>query len=106
MKSGRVAYAALKGMRSMDSITQTQTGWCNKETWLMSMWLNNEYESYVEMERLKALHSFDIDDLAVAIREWVQEAFSSQTMPAGMWSDLVNASLNRVNWHQIAESEQ
>lgn len=88
----------------MDSQTKTQTGWCNHETWLMDMWLNNEYDHYVELQRLQSRHQFDIDSFAQALKDWVHEEFSLQAMPPGMWCDLVNASFNRVNWYQIAEN--
>ena len=74
-------------------------GWTNYETWLVSLWLNNEPGSQHDLEQI--LKSEKLDYTAgKLIREYIEENYQVPT--TGLIADLVNAALDSVNWQEIA----
>src|SRR4051794_7859283 len=82
-------------------------GWSNYETWCVHLWLTNEEGSYrywkEEAERhRKEDRESERSNLAEQIRSELDEA--APTEKASVFSDLVNAALSEVDWHEIADA--
>lgn len=82
----------------------TYNGWCNRETWVMNLWLTNEECLYNELQRLLKL--FAPDRQAKVLEGWVREELEKQTPQASLWSDLLTTAIGRVNWYEIAENNR
>ena len=52
--------------------------------------------------QLTALYSDNLS-LGDAIKEWVR---ANQAASTGMYADLINASLNKVDWYEIADNSR
>lgn len=85
---------------------QTETtgycGWSNYETWLVSLWLNNDEGYYREMVEILQEHN-DVDSRANALKEWL-DLLHEELEITNLWSDMVASVLWKVNWHEIADS--
>ena len=96
-------------------------GWTNYETWCVHLWLTKEEGTYrycrdaareaaanastCEQVRRKV---WTVDEakkftLADRLKEFVQEA-NPLTDQATMFTDLLNAAISEVDWHEIAEA--
>lgn len=93
---------------------QGYQGWKSYETWLVKLWIDNEQASqeyWLERARLCA-DSAEATEFSSAERVAVYELadllqenhedLAPQT--SGVYADLLNASLSRVNWREIAEA--
>jgi hypothetical protein len=80
-------------------ITQNYNGWTNYETWLVSLWLDNEEGSYNAVRDM-ARENDNARDLADALKSMHEEAMPETT---GVFADLLNAAMSEVNWREIAE---
>jgi hypothetical protein len=105
---------------------ETYNGWTNRETWAVSLHLNNDEGLYYDTARiLEASFLEDVDgstregwisgvsSAVESLSEWVEEILSfgyweeqGGTMPRGiqLMKDDVG-SLWRVNWREIVEAE-
>lgn len=95
---------------------KTYNGYTNYETWDVSLWIDNEQWLYNEINYL-AEDSFNnadadkyrnkeevaSDDLADKIKEII-ESQNPLIDQASMFSDLLGAALDNVNWQEIAEN--
>ena len=96
-------------------------GWTNYETWAVKLWLDNEYGSYLQMtERASELYAEHVtgvdpedlgedaeEDAAREMSDYVEEAIKDANPladEASVYTDLMNAALSEVNWHEIGES--
>ena len=90
-------------------------GWTNYETWLVSLWADNDEPSYRHHQRLaqqiwddsEADSTFSREehatlDLAKSLRTETEDANPFADQPS-LWADLMGAALAEVNWHEIAE---
>jgi hypothetical protein len=75
-------------------------GWTNYETWCVNLWLTNDQESY-EATRELVQRSHNPYEAAQALRDWVEDTNPLQDQ-ATVFTDLLNAALSEVNWHEIA----
>jgi len=75
-------------------------GWINYETWNVALWLDNEQGSYDECRDM-ARNARDVYDLAKRLEAFVEEF--KPDLGASMFSDLLSAALNEVDWQEIAE---
>ena len=97
---------------------KTYNGWSNYETWAVSLWLDNERTSYdywreqAEQHRQKAPTCHQVLDGIWTAAEATKFNLADQLnevedgvplSEASMYTDLLNASLAEVNWHEIAE---
>lgn len=91
-------------------------GWKNYETWNVALWIDNERGSYDEAremarqawERATTENGLTRKKIAVVrlaeqVREWVN-GMNPLAGQASMFTDLLNAALSEVDWHEIAES--
>lgn len=92
-------------------------GWTNYETWLVNLWMTNDQGGAEQLEEdAKECVQAAIDDdetdikgaavtaLADRLEQQHDEA-AEQWMPsqACFFADLINAGLQAVNWHEIAQ---
>ena len=89
--------------------TETYNGWTNYETWVVSLWNDNEESSYRYWREEARRHAEDSHDQSDAIRnlaEQLKEEISDNapTTQPSVYSDLLNAALSEVNWAEIAEN--
>ena len=88
----------------------TYNGWTNKETWLVNVWLNNDYDLYkhyistlteIVEKQSNVLYTnrLVIDEL----KEIVWEIYREEHREFGLINDLIETSLNNVDWSRLAE---
>jgi hypothetical protein len=85
-----------------DTAIDTFNGWTNRETWLVSLWLNNDEASYEVL--LKALGRKGSD---FAKAEWLksqlEDLMYELPLEASLWSDLLGTALAKVNWLEVTQ---
>ena len=93
-------------MTSVALESQTATteynGWTNRETWTVNLWLTNEECYYRQLQAI--LHDYEGREQAEELEQyarWIVDIDESS-----LTSDLLSASLGRVNWHEIARANQ
>jgi len=90
-------------------------GWANYETWNVKLWLDNDQGTYTEVtdhaaevyaeaveDNANALEYPYTSNFATWLKEYVEEM--QPELPASTFSDLLNAALGEVDWHEIALS--
>ncbi len=95
-------------------------GWTNYETWAVSLWIDNDQATYLHWREETARHVRESDDdemvgkgiwtareaarykLAQQLRDEVTDA--APDLEASVYSDLLQAALDDVDWIEIAES--
>jgi len=90
-------------------------GWGNYETWCVGLWIDNEEPAYRYRQRLVKAARHEAADqadaqfprsargiLADMLKEWIEA--DAPELPASMFSDLLNAALGEVDWHELAAS--
>lgn len=84
-------------------VTTEYNGWSNRETWLVNLWLTND-ECYYD-ELCDIVKNFETTcGQAEELEGYVRRIVDIDE--AGITSDLLTASLGRVNWYEIAEANQ
>ncbi|HUD06819.1 MAG TPA: hypothetical protein VMR34_02935 [Candidatus Saccharimonadales bacterium] len=87
----------------MQNIKKTYNGWTNRETWLVSLWLNNDPVSYSMFTEALELEASDREKA-----EWLETNIKDEMfdlpLEASLWSDLLGTSLTRVNWVEVIEN--
>lgn len=84
-------------------------GWTNYETWNAKLWIDNsqgdqEYWNERAMECLNELDG-DKDEAASALaREMELSSDDNAPEVSGVYADLLNAALGRIDWYEIAQS--
>ena len=80
-------------------------GWTNYETWLVNLWMDNDYGS-VDYWNEVAEEVWDEDDpdksqreLAKRMKEQIMEGQPELT---GLYADMLNAAFSEVDWDEIA----
>ena len=68
-------------------------GWTNKETWLVNLWLGDDFVSQSEDGQL-ITEAF--------IRETVEYICESETK-SGFLADMLNCALGEINYFEIAQ---
>ena len=81
----------------------TYNGWTNRETWLVSLWLNNDPVSYSMFSEALEL---DTSDFKKA--EWLETQIKDEMydlpLEASLWCDLLGTALARVDWREVIEN--
>jgi hypothetical protein len=83
---------------------KTYNGWTNYETWLVKLWIDNEYADYSYWRgeaEAEARGNNKTGHLADQLKDSFEEA---QPQLTGMWLDMLNAAMSEVNWYEIAEN--
>ena len=98
---------------------KTYNGWSNYETWAVALWLDNERGSY-DYWREQATRHWQDAPTCCQVQEgvWIAQdaarfklsdqlreevADGSPLAEASLYSDLLGAALNEVDWHEIAD---
>lgn len=94
-------------------VDKRYNGWSNYETWVVKLWLDNEYSMYRYWTRT-AQECWDAvrpdndgervqaeDNLSDRLKEEITE---SAPQLEGVFADLLDAALCEVNWREIAAS--
>jgi hypothetical protein len=74
-------------------------GWVNYETWVVKLWLDNDQGLY-EMVREWSIDITDTHELG----DRIEEELKGFTPATGVYADLLNASMSKVDWYEIAEA--
>lgn len=98
----------------------TFNGWANYETWAVALWLDNDEGSYHYVRDLardayesasETTYATQGQAAAWALAETLKAEHEEGATfalgddePASVFSDLLSASLGRVDWHEIAHS--
>jgi hypothetical protein len=71
-------------------------GWTNKETWLVNLWLGDDFAQRSEEGEIIT---------PAFIREMVEEMCSvdDKSVEGGFMADLLNCALGEINYHEIAQ---
>jgi len=82
------------------SKTAEYNGWTNYETWNWALWMDqgDEINGYAETALDEDMSEGDI---ARMLQNDAEE--NAPDLPSGPYSDILNASLREINWHEIAE---
>lgn len=92
------------------SDTDGYNGWTNRETWLVSLWLDNDEFNYTEVRQLAKDAQelpYPAVRLALTLEAYVDdlpEVSAVTEGPASFVVDMLTTSLGQVDWHEIAES--
>ena len=86
-----------------DTVSVLYNGWTNRETWLVSLWLNNDQDNYKVL--LEALERNETDfKRAEWLNSQLEDLMSDLPLEASLWSDLLGTALARVNWLEVIEN--
>jgi hypothetical protein len=93
----------------------TYNGWRNYETWVTNLWLTNDEGTYeywrdsareawrhAEATNLFTREEVARHDLARRLKDEIEE--SHPCPEAGLFSDLLNAALSEIDWHEVADA--
>jgi hypothetical protein len=89
----------------MQNTISTYNGWTNRETWLVSLWLNNDEASYQLL-----LEAISLNKTNFKKSEWLKSKLEDEMydlpLEAGLWTDLLSTALAKVNWLEVIENNQ
>ena len=84
----------------MSELTLTYNGWSNRETWLVSLWLNNDEYSYKLLTDILELN-LSSSNKAKILQELVEDQMYDLDLGANLFSDLLATSLSKVDWLEV-----
>ena len=82
---------------------QTYNGWTNHETWTVNLWMTNDERYYAQLCEIVASGD-SLDDQAEALEDFIRFEYDGEL--SSIWADLINDSLDEVNWYEIVEVNQ
>jgi len=89
----------------MNDTLTTYNGWSNRETWLVSLWLNNDRFNYELLADAYKQNSGDFEQA-----EWLEQQLRYQlddeVGSANLWSDLLSTAFGRISWVEVIEKNQ
>src|ERR1035441_2236240 len=78
-------------------------GWSNRETWLVSLWLNNDASSQKLLEEAYS-HGDGIYAHADWLEKVLQEQLEEEVSEASLWHDLLQTAFSKVYWIEVLDS--
>jgi len=82
----------------------TYSGWSNRETWVMNLWLANDETYCDEMRRI--IKTCDKYEQAEQLESLIRDELEGSLEESGLLGDLLTASLGRVSWQEIIENNR
>jgi hypothetical protein len=91
---------------------KTYNGWNNYETWVAKLWMDNDQSTQEAIEEMaqEELDSAEGDkeeaaqSMATRLESMHDEALADIVGVTGVFSDLLQHALGRVDWREIAEN--
>ena len=80
------------------------SGWSNRETWTMNLWLAND-ETYCDEVR-RIIKTCDEHKQAERLESLIRDELEDSLEESGLLGDLLTASLGRVSWQEIIENNR
>ena len=80
----------------------TYNGFANRETWLISLWLNNDQDSYELLSNVLGLRVSNTRK-AEKLKALVSDQMYDLELEASLWCDLLGTALTRVDWCEVIE---
>jgi len=90
-------------------------GWYNYETWVTALWMGNDQSSYhywqeTAQETLKNTKAekplTKRERATMALADQLKEEYEELAPELeGVYSDLLNAAMSEINWHEIAQHQ-
>jgi hypothetical protein len=89
--------------------TTAYEGWSNRETWLASLWLNNDEDGNRLLQEAKRQPGGLNEQAQWLCDEYEESLYALLTYDqvfgeASLFSDLIQHALDQVNWREIIES--
>ena len=81
----------------------TYNGFKNRETWLTSLWLNNDKGDYELLLRVLMLDKPELYK-ATKLKALLEDQVYDLELETSLWTDLLSTALAKVNWLEIIES--
>ena len=81
----------------------TYNGYCNRETWLVSLWLNNDQDNYELLDNVLRQSTTGFRK-AEKLEALVSDQMYDLELEASLWSDLLSTALAKVDWLEVIES--
>lgn len=74
-------------------------GWSNYATWIVSLWVLDGLRDY-------STNTIGGPIDAEQVRNFVEEILEMEmvSLPKGLISDLINATLDNINWQELADA--
>ncbi len=87
---------------------RTYNGWSTYETWLVNLWLTNDYALNAEL-RADVIDADSLFDAKEVLMTWMDAAYDTFLEAAGaahggLFPDLLRGALSEVNWYEIAKN--
>jgi hypothetical protein len=86
-----------------DTAIDTYNGWTNRETWLVSLWLNNDQSSYGVLLEALGRNGYDFTK-AEWLKSKLEDIMYDLPLGASLWSDLLGTALAKVNWLEVIKN--
>jgi len=79
-------------------------GYTNYETWNFKLWIDSDKPTYDQVQTLvkDPILNHDVHGLANALRYMSHD--DAPELKASFYSDVMNASIREVDYHQVAKS--
>ena len=89
--------------------SESYSGWSNYDTWNFKLWLDNDEKTQeIVLNTVKyAYKTFDKNYEAIYHIQKFLEQYAIENAPElqnGFYSDVLNASIRSINYHQIADA--
>ena len=82
------------------TVTAEYNGWCNRETWIVNLWMTGDQRYYEQLWQITSSYS-GLNDQAEALEDWIRFEYDGEY--SSIWADLINNSLAEVDWYEIVE---